>query len=92
VRERRARYGHRARAGKRAGYSLFALAIVAFTVGAVGDFTPTIVRVVVASMAVGSVILAPSIVIAYGVSAADRDERRAAAGSEPPFEQGGGEG
>lgn len=80
VRVRRASFGRWARTGKRAGYSLFVLAIAAFTVGAVGEFTPTIVRVVVACLAVGSVVLAPSIVIAYGVSAADRDESRGLSG------------
>ena len=44
VRERRARFGRWARAGKRAGYSLFAVAIAAFTTGAVGEFTPAIVE------------------------------------------------
>lgn len=76
VRQRRSQFGRWARAGKRAGYGLFALAMVAFAIGAATRFTPAIVAVVVASMAAGSVVLAPSIVIAYGVKAADREDRR----------------
>lgn len=84
VAARRARFGRWAKAGKRTGYSLFGVAIVAFGFGAVADFTPAIVAVVVTAMATGSVVLAPSIVVAYGVSAADRDERRRPTGGSRP--------
>lgn len=84
VRARRALFGRWARAGKRAGYSLFAVAIASFAIGAARHFTPAIVTVVVVAMALGSVVLAPSIVIAYGVSAADRDERRSRVGPVGP--------
>ncbi len=75
VRVRRARMAKLAKTGKRVGYSLFAVAIVAFVVGAATRFTPPLVTVVVASLGVGSVFLAPSIIVGYGVRAADREDR-----------------
>lgn len=77
VRARRARIAKINRTAQRVGYALFLVAIVVFAIGAAGRFTPTIVAVVVASLAVGSVLLVPTIIIGYGVRAADRDDRRA---------------
>lgn len=74
VRARRQRIGTAAAAAKRAGYLLFAVAVVAFVVGAVADFPPALVTVVVVSMVVGSLLLAPAIVIAYGVQKAERED------------------
>jgi hypothetical protein len=59
----------------RVGYGLLALACVAFVVGAVGDFTPLLARVVTLAMAGCTVTLAPSIVFAYAVRAAEREDR-----------------
>ena len=65
--------------GKRVGYGLYLLAIVLFGVGFVGTYTSTITTVIVLSLVVGSIILAPAIVFGYGVKAAEREERRRAA-------------
>ena len=62
-------------AGKRIGYSLWLAAIVAFVVGMATSFGPVVTAVVIGSLAAGSALLAPSIVIAYGVRAADREDR-----------------
>ena len=75
VRARRALMGRLARLGKRTGYGCLGLALLVFMVGATGEFTPVIVTVVVAALAVGSVLLLPAIVVAYGVSAAEREDR-----------------
>ncbi len=75
VRARRARIGRLVALGQRIGYALWLVAIVAFVVGAATRFRPVIVTVVVASLAAGSVLLAPSIVISYGVRAAEREDR-----------------
>ncbi len=74
VRARRQRIGAAAAAAKRAGYLLFGVAVVAFGVGVATNFPAASVTVVVASMAVGSALLAPAIVIAYGVRAAERED------------------
>ncbi|MGH9189173.1 MAG: hypothetical protein ACRD0Q_03930 [Acidimicrobiales bacterium] len=72
----RARMAHLSRSGKRLGYGLYVLAIALFGIGASASFTPGIVNGVVASLAVGSVALVPSIIVGYGVKAADREDRR----------------
>jgi len=75
VRARRASAARFAALGKRVGYSLLLVAIVAFVVGAIDGFSTPYVTIVVASIAVGSVFLAPAIVIGYGVRAAEREDR-----------------
>ena len=75
VRARRARIARLVALGQRIGYTLWLVAIVVFFVGAATSFRPAMVTVVVACLAAGSALLAPSIVISYGVRAADREER-----------------
>ena len=71
---RRARISHWVDLGQRVGYGLFGVAIVGFFVGFFVDFPQGLVTVIVASMAVGSLVLAPAIVFGYGVKAAERDD------------------
>jgi len=75
VQARRARIERWTRLGKSVGYSCLLVALAAFAVGAVGGFTPPIVTVVVAALAVGSAVLLPAIIVGYGVMAANREER-----------------
>lgn len=63
-----------ARIGQRTGYLLFAAAIVLFVLGFALGFTPTLVSMTVAALLVGSLLLAPSIVMSYAVRAADDDD------------------
>jgi len=74
---RRAQMGRLARTGKRVGYSLWLVAIVTFTVGMVTTFRPVMTTIVIGCLSAGSALLAPAIVVAYGVRAADREERNA---------------
>lgn len=67
-----------ATAGKRLGYLLFGLAMVLFAVAMLTGLPRGLAMAVIASMAVGSLVLAPSIVIGYGVKAADREDRERA--------------
>lgn len=71
---RRARIDHIASVAKRLGYSLFGVACVLFVVGFAIGFNDPLVNVIVAAIVVGSVILAPAIVFAYGVKAANRED------------------
>ena len=75
---RRRRIARAAEVGQRAGYGLFALAVVLFVVGFAAGFTPVVVTAVVAALAVGSVLLAPAIVAGYAVKAAEREDRESA--------------
>ena len=69
--------------GKRVGYGLFALAVVLFVVGMVAGFTSALTSGIVASLLIGSLVLAPAIVFGYAVKAADREERLARGSSDP---------
>jgi hypothetical protein len=72
---RRARISRMVDMAQRVGYSLWLVAIVVFVVGAATDFRPFMTTLVVGSLIAGSVLLAPAIVIGYGVKAADRVDR-----------------
>lgn len=72
---RRARASKLADLGQRVGYGLFGVAIVVFMVGFAVGFTSGVVSVIVASLVLGSAVLAPAIVVGYGVKAADREDQ-----------------
>jgi hypothetical protein len=75
IRERRARIARLVELGQRVGYGLFGVAIVGFVVGFATGFSSTWTTVVVASIVVGSLVLAPAIVLGYAVKAAEREDR-----------------
>ena len=66
--------------GKRIGYGLYLVAIIGFILAFTTGQNETWVVVVIGSMLIGSVFLLPAIIFGYGVKAAEREERRAAAG------------
>jgi hypothetical protein len=72
---KRARIARLVSIGQRLGYSLFLVAVGAFFVGFAAGFTDTVVLVIELCLLIGSLVLAPAIVFAYGVKAADRDDR-----------------
>ena len=59
----------------RLGYSLFGVSIIAVVWGLTIEFTPNASRVASAGLIVGSIVLAPAILVQYSVKAAVRDER-----------------
>lgn len=61
--------------GKRIGYTLFAVAVVAFFAGFAVGFGGAITTIVTVSIVVGSLVLAPAIVFGYGVRSAERADR-----------------
>jgi hypothetical protein len=63
------------RRANRLGYLCFGIAIVTFVVGFIVSFNAAVSAIVVASMIVGSALLAPAIVLGYAVKAAERDDR-----------------
>jgi len=75
VRARRAQVARWSLLANRIGYLLFGVAIAVFVIGFAMGFTPPLVTVVVACLVVGSLLLAPSIVLGYAVKAAERDDR-----------------
>jgi hypothetical protein len=64
-----------AAAGQRLGFTIFALDVVAFFVALVVGFEGWLATVVTVGLIAGSVVLLPSILLAYTVRAADRDDR-----------------
>ncbi|MBM3656854.1 MAG: hypothetical protein FJW93_01115 [Actinobacteria bacterium] len=58
----------------RVGYGLYALSTVAFFAGLWTSYTSAMHLVSGVSLVVGSIILAPSIVITYGIRAARRED------------------
>ncbi len=75
VRLRRARIARAVEVAQRVGYALFGVAMVGFVVGFVAGFDGAHVAVVVTCLVVGSVVLAPAIVLGYAVKAAEREDR-----------------
>ena len=75
VRMRRARIGRWAGMARGAGWTVLAVTVVVFVAGAVAGFSRAIVVAVVTGMAVASLLLAPAIVVGYGVRAAEREDR-----------------
>jgi hypothetical protein len=65
--------------GQRTGYLLFGLAVILFVVAATTGLPGAIVTAIIVTMVLGSLVLAPAIVVGYGVRAADREDRERAA-------------
>lgn len=75
VLERRELYRKLSELGQRIGYTCFGLAVVLFVIAFIVQFPSWLVTVIIASMVIGSIVLAPSIVFAYGVKAADAEDK-----------------
>ena len=75
VRVKRARIARLTELGQRIGYDLFGLAIVVFVIGFAVGYSDLLVTVIVASLGIGSLVLAPAIVFGYAVKAAEREDR-----------------
>lgn len=63
----------------RTGYGLYAISTVAFFGGLWTEYTGVFHLLSGVSLVIGSIILAPSIVITYGIRAARREDAKAAA-------------
>lgn len=71
---RRDRAARLAEIGQRLGYAVFGIAILVFLYGLILDFTGTVSDVIVGCLVVGSILLAPAIIVGYAVKAAERDD------------------
>jgi hypothetical protein len=58
----------------RVGYFLFAASIALFIVAFLVDFNDTMVTLITICIVVGSILLAPAIVLGYAVKAAEKDD------------------
>ena len=75
VRIKRAKIARAASLAQRIGYSLYLIAVISFFIGYFAGFTSGVVTIIVVTMAIGSVLLAPAIVAGYAVKAAEREDR-----------------
>ncbi len=72
---------------KRVGYGLLLLTVVAFVVAAATGFPSGVTTATVVALVAACVVLPVPIVLGYGLRAAEREDREAAArraGGEPP--------
>ncbi len=75
VRQRRELVARFAAMARLAGWSLFGLAVVAFVIGLLTGLTGLVVVIVIGSLALGSMLLLPAIIVGFGVTAAEREDR-----------------
>lgn len=75
VRARRQKVAHYTLLANRVGYLFFAVAIATFIIGFAISFNGAVSTIVIASVVIGSLLLAPAIVLGYAVKAAERDDR-----------------
>ncbi len=75
VRARRQKVAHYTLLANRIGYLFFAVAIATFIIGFAISFNGAVSTIVIASVVIGSLLLAPAIVLGYAVKAAERDDR-----------------
>jgi small-conductance mechanosensitive channel len=75
VRARRQQVAKWTLLANRVGYLCFAVAIALFFIAFAVGFNPALAGAVVAALIVGSVLLAPAIILGYAVKAAEKDDR-----------------
>lgn len=74
VRERRAKVARWTLLANRVGYLLLALAVALFVMAFVLGFSPAMGTIILVTLVISFVLLAPSIVLGYGIKAAERDD------------------
>ena len=75
VRAKRAKVAKYTLLANRIGYLFYALAIATFIIGFAVSFNGAVSAIVIGSLIIGSILLAPAIVLGYAVKAAERDDR-----------------
>ena len=75
VRAKRAKIAKYTLLANRVGYLFYALAIATFIIGFAVSFNGAVSAIVIGSLVIGSILLAPAIVLGYAVKAAEREDR-----------------
>lgn len=75
VRARRKQIAKYTLLANRVGYLFYALAIATFIIGFAISFNAAVSAIVIGSLVIGSLLLAPAIVLGYAVKAAEREDR-----------------
>ena len=64
-----------ANTGRKIGYSIFFLSLIIFAIGLTVEFNNLVARTLTVLLIMGSVVLAPSILLHYAVRGAEREEK-----------------
>jgi hypothetical protein len=75
VRRRRSLIAVWTKRANRFGYLAFGVSIVAVAVGLIDTFTPLIGRLATAGLVIGSILLAPAIVLGYAIKSAEKEDK-----------------
>jgi hypothetical protein len=75
VRAKRAQIAKWTLLANRVGYLFVALAMSLFFIAFAFSFSATMATLIIVSLVIGCVLLAPSIIVGYAVKAAERDDR-----------------
>ncbi len=75
MRARRAQIAKWTLIANRVGYLLFGLAIALFVIAFAFSFNTTMVTLITICLVVGSILLAPAIILGYAVKAAEKEDR-----------------
>lgn len=75
VRAKRAVIDRWTRLAKRVGYFSFGVSIVAVFAGLATSFSPLVGQLATGGLIIGSILLAPSIVLGYAIKAAEKEDR-----------------
>jgi len=75
VRARRKQIAKYTKLANRLGYLCWGVALVTFVIGFVGSFNDTVSTIVVTTLIIGCVLLAPAIILGYAIKAAEREDR-----------------
>ena len=72
---RRQRASLIANTGRKIGYSIFFLSLIVFAIGLTVEFNDLVAKTLTVLLIVGSIVLAPSILLHYAVRGAEREEK-----------------
>lgn len=75
VRRRRSLIAVWTKRANRFGYLAFGVSIVAVAVGLIDTFTPLVGRIATAGLVIGSILLAPAIVLGYAIKSAEKEDK-----------------
>jgi len=75
VRARRSQVAKWVLIANRVGYLCWGVSLAVFFVGFGVGFSPAVATTVIVTLALGAVLLAPSIILGYAVKAAEKDDR-----------------
>ena len=75
MRIRRQQFAKYTLLANRIGYLLYAVSMAVFVMAFALKFTPTMVTIITVCLVIGSILLAPSIVLGHAIKAAEREDR-----------------